>query len=258
MWAIAFALFIGCKWLTWWQASIPGVPLWRNVAYLFFWVGMDAREFLDVRRHAVKPRARAWLPPLLRLMSGAWLLWVLVLALPASQVLPKGWIGMMGVILILHFGLFDLLALTWQTVGVAAAPLMNTPIKSRSLAEFWGRRWNSAFNRLVHDLVFRPLHRRIGAAPATMLAFLASGLVHDLILSVPARAGYGLPTAYFILQGAGLLVERSAVGRRLGLGRGWRGRVFTILVTAPPAFWLFNPAFVRNVILPMLHAIGAN
>jgi Membrane bound O-acyl transferase family len=257
MWTIAFALFFGCKWLTWWQARTPDAAPWRNVAYFFGWVGMDAPEFFNERRRAIKPRGGAWLAALLKIAFGAGLLWLLVPAIPASQTLLKGWVGMTGVVFILHFGLFELMALTWRTVGIAVTPLMNAPIKSRSLAEFWGRRWNTAFNRVAHDLVFRPLRRRVGAATATMLAFLASGLLHDLILSVPARAGYGLPTAYFMLQGAGLLFERSPAGRRLGLGRGRRGRIFTIMVTTLPAFWLFNPSFVRNVILPMLYAIGA-
>ena len=34
-------------------------------------------------------------------------------------------------------------------------------------------------------------------------------------------------------------------------------RCFTIIITAAPAFWLFHPPFINNVILPMLHAIGA-
>jgi hypothetical protein len=29
------------------------------------------------------------------------------------------------------------------------------------------------------------------------------------------------------------------------------------VVTAGPAYWLFHPIFIRNVILPMLHALGA-
>ena len=92
---------------------------------------------------------------------------------------------------------------------------------------------------------------------ATLAAFLASGLIHELVISVPAQGGYGLPTGYFLLQGLGLLGERARAARRGGLGRGWRGRVFTFLVAAGPAFWLFPPVFVRHVILPMLGAIGA-
>jgi hypothetical protein len=32
--------------------------------------------------------------------------------------------------------------------------------------------------------------------------------------------------------------------------------MFTLVVTGAPAFWLFHPPFVRNVILPMLRALA--
>lgn len=164
---------------------------------------------------------------------------------------------MAGMIFMLHFGSFHLLALMWRRFGINARPLMRAPVLSASLTDFWGRRWNSAFNQLVHDLVFHPLHRRIGVAGATMAGFLASGLVHELVISIPAGAGYGLPTAYFLLQGIGVLFERSDFGRRIGLRRGVAGRCFALTLTAAPAFYLFHPPFIKNVILPMLHAIGA-
>jgi alginate O-acetyltransferase complex protein AlgI len=87
--------------------------------------------------------------------------------------------------------------------------------------------------------------------------FILSGLIHDLVISLPARGGYGLPTLYFAIQGCGLVFERSTLGQRVGLGRGPRGRIFALGFTAGPAFWLFHPPFIRNVILPMLKAIGA-
>jgi len=92
---------------------------------------------------------------------------------------------------------------------------------------------------------------------AVIGVFLVSGLIHEIVITLPARGGYGLPTAYFLFQGLGLVLERSALGRWLGLGAGIRGRLFAIAVAAAPAFWLFPPVFVRNVILPMLDAIGA-
>ena len=81
--------------------------------------------------------------------------------------------------------------------------------------------------------------------------------MHDLVISLPARGGYGLPTAYFLLQGAGLLAEH-ARGTPLARWRGrWQGRVWTWLIVAGPAFWLFHPPFVRRVILPFMHAVHA-
>jgi hypothetical protein len=164
---------------------------------------------------------------------------------------------MLGIVLVLHFGVFDLLALAWQRAGVAVAPVMRAPACAASLAEFWGARWNTAFNALVHGIVFRPLARRLGVVGATAASFLASGLIHEAVISVPTRGGFGLPTGYFVLQGAGVLVERSAWGRRAGLGRGVRGRFFGLACAAGPAFWLFHPPFIRNVMLPMLDFVGA-
>jgi alginate O-acetyltransferase complex protein AlgI len=164
---------------------------------------------------------------------------------------------MVGLVLLLHFGFFHLLALAWRAAGIPVTPLMRAPLLSHSLAEFWGERWNTAFNKLAARFLFRPLHHGVGVLMATMLVFLSSGLVHDLVISVPARGGYGLPTLYFLLQGAGILFERTAMARRCGLARGFRGWLFTFIVTAGPAFWLFHPAFIRNVILPFLKCIGA-
>ena len=105
--------------------------------------------------------------------------------------------------------------------------------------------------------IFRPLRPAVGRAGATLLAFLVSGLIHELVISVPAQGGYGLPTGYFVLQGLGVAGEHTRLGRRLGLGRSWRGWLFTVVVAAGPAFWLFPPPFVRNVMLPMLAVIRA-
>src|SRR5438552_9098442 len=149
----------------------------------------------------------------------------------------------------LHFGLFHLLAIGWRAAGLDAEPIMEAPLRSKSVREFWGRRWNGAFNRLALDFVFRPLARRQGIRIATLAAFLVSGLIHELVISLPAAGGYSLPTAYFLLQGIGILTERALPQIR--------GQIFTIVITAAPAFWLFHPPFVRNVILPFMKAIGA-
>jgi alginate O-acetyltransferase complex protein AlgI len=148
-----------------------------------------------------------------------------------------------------------LIALFWQAMGISAEPIMAKPILSKTLSEFWGKRWNLGFRQLAYDFIFRPLHKQIGVAAAGLLVFVASGLIHDLVISLPARGGYGLPTAYFILQGLGVTLERSAMGRQLGLQKGEMARIFAFVVTAAPAFWLFHPRFVLRVIIPFMQAI---
>jgi alginate O-acetyltransferase complex protein AlgI len=155
--------------------------------------------------------------------------------------------------LILHFGLFDLASIGWRALRVDAPPIMNRPLRSTSVSEFWGRRWNGAFNDLAVRLAFRPVARRNGLVIGTLVAFAVSGLIHELVISLPAGAGYGLPTGYFLLQGLAVLGERKWNALRRGIS-GW---LFTVIVVAGPAYWLFHPPFVRHVILPFMRAIGA-
>lgn len=259
MWALAFALYAGCKWLTFAIArrKLEEINPVRSFGYLFAWPGMDATAFLSAPRKIDQPIFREWIFATAKIPFGSILLWFGAPFAARHDPLVAGWIGMVGIMFCLHFGLFDLLALAWRAAGVNATPLMRNPVLARSLAEFWGKRWNTAFHELVHRFLFRPVLRRTNALVATLTVFLASGLIHDLVISIPARGGYGLPTVYFLIQGAGMLIERSPFGRRLGLGRGACGWLFAVIVIAGPAFWLFHPPFIRTVILPMLHAIGA-
>lgn len=160
-------------------------------------------------------------------------------------------------ILILHFGSFQLLSCAWRAVGVDARPLMTHPLASTSVSEFWGRRWNAAFRDLTYRFVFRPLTGLLGPRWAIAVGFAFSGLVHDLVISVPAAGGYGGLSVFFLIQAAALLTERSRPGRRLGLGHGWRGWSFTMLALALPAPLLFHPPFLHQVVVPLMKALGA-
>jgi len=258
MWLLAFSIFIACRWLTLALAIRHGArpSSFRSTAYFLAWVGMDARRFLNLRDVPRQPLRLEWLFAIAKTFLGIALIW-LCARFAAPDPLLCGWIGMIGIIFVLHFGLFHLLSLAWRWLGANAPPIMNAPLLSSSVAEFWGRRWNTAFHELVNQFTFRPVSRKLGVVPAMLLVFLLSGLIHDLLISLPAGGGFGLPTIYFLIQGFGVVAEHSTLGRRVGLGHGVRGRIFTIAITAGPAFWLFHPPFIQNVILPMLHAFGA-
>lgn len=260
MWLMAFTVFFGCKWLTLGNAMRrEGRPCSvRALAYLFAWPGMEAARFLS--SELARPRSRSAILKSIgggtvRILLGWFLLFGV--ARHAAEPLLAGWIGMMGMVLLLHFGFFDLLTAGWRALRVDAPPIMNSPLRSTSISEFWSRRWNGAFNDLALRIVFRPAVRRLGIPSATVLAFLVSGFVHELVISLPARAGWGLPSTYFLAQGLGVLAERSTFGKWLGLRTGVPGWIFTMAVVAAPAFWLFHPPFVTRVILPFMQAIGA-
>lgn len=218
---------------------------------------MDADVFLDAKMRVPPPPFSAWFSAAVKTIFGTILLWVVPRSVPQGQVLLRGWIGMVGLILLLHFGIFQIIALMWRSFGVKAEPIMVAPLRSTSLGEFWGKRWNLGFRQLAHELIFRPLYRNIGTNAAGVLVFVVSGLIHDLVISVPARGGYGLPTLYFLLQVAGTSFERSQAGKRFGLGRGMRGWCFMVTFLLLPIFCLFHPWFVLRVILPFMRAIHA-
>jgi alginate O-acetyltransferase complex protein AlgI len=259
MWGMAFALYAGCKWLTYRIArrnSAIQNP-WRVAGYLLAWPGMDAIAFLERASAPDKPRGSEWFFAVVKTFLGVALLFGGTRILLPDHPLTAGWVGMCGAIFILHFGLFHVLSLGWRRASVKAAPLMRFPLAATSLNDFWGKRWNAAFNELAFRFAYRPIRRRTNPAVATLGVFGLSGLIHELVISLPAHGGYGLPTAYFVLQGCGLVAERSPFGRRIGLRQGLRGRFFALAVTAGPAFWLFHSPFIHNVILPMFQAIGA-
>lgn len=257
MWSVAFAQFAGIKWLAWRDASQTTAGVGRSLGFLALWPGMGARRFLAPAMRGAPPALREWLGAAFKTTLGVVLVWgVARVALDFSP-LVAGWVGMFGIVLLLHFGLFHLVSLAWRTASVDAPPIMRAPLQATSLSDFWSRRWNLGFSVPARRLLLKPLATRLGRDVATMIVFLVSGLLHELVISVPARAGYGLPTAYFLTQGAAILFERSAPGRRLGLGNGWRGQFLALLFAAGAAFWLFHPVFVHRVILPFLQAIGA-
>jgi D-alanyl-lipoteichoic acid acyltransferase DltB (MBOAT superfamily) len=218
---------------------------------------MDPAPFATRDAQPASPALREWFAATGKNVAGFLLIFFVVPQIAFYSPLAAGWVGMIGATLALHFGTFHLIALGWQSAGIAAQPIMQKPAFSKSLSEFWGRRWNLGFRQLTHDLVFQPLRRPSSPRIALMASFLVSGLIHDLVISVPARAGYGWPTAYFALQGCGVLLERSRFGRRIGVHRGIRARLFALICVAAPLPWLFHAPFVSDVILPFLRALEA-
>lgn len=254
MWMICFALFGAAKALT--LVGLRGAATNRRLgAYLCLWPGMDARRFLGpTGSHATD--AAEWRAALLRGATGLGLVFAGVRFAHAISETAAAWLGIAGGVLILHFGAFDLISLAWRSRGVDAPPLMDAPHRAVSVAEFWNRRWNRAFHQLVIRFVFTPLARRLGPLRAMGVGFAVSGLIHELAISVPARGGLGLPTAYFLIQGLGVALERTKPLRSCG-APGWMRHAGTLLWVAGPSPLLFHPPFLRNVMLGFLHALRA-
>jgi alginate O-acetyltransferase complex protein AlgI len=210
------------------------MPAGRALGYLALWPGMDPRPF-----------ARTAAPEGWSLIAWG----TAKMAAGAALLAGRAGVPSLDVVrvflafgLLFHLGLCDVLAGFWRRQGVPVPRLFDNPPGSRSLAEFWGRRWNRAFHEMVRDLVYRPVARRLGRAWGVMAAFALSGVLHETVTSLPARGGWGLPTIYFLLHGGLVLLER-----RWGM----RGRLWTAAAVLAPLPLLFHPWFVRAIVLPL-------
>lgn len=234
MWALVLALLVACKY-----SGLRLFPGPSPAAYWFSWPGLDPRPF----RQRLPLAAVAWQPGAIKFALGlagfaaARGLWPAPLAL---------WIAMASSLLVAHFGVIHLLCASLRRHGIAVTPLMERPLESRSLTEFWGRRWNTAFRDFAYQLVLWPVARRYGARAGSVAVFLFSGLVHDVVISLPAGGGYGLPTLFFLLQALGVFLEKRYR---------WRGRLWTIVWMLPMPWLLFHPLFVERVMRPFYERI---
>lgn len=222
MWLVAVSVFAACKLASLIPANRAG---WKMTsAYLCLWPGLDAQSFLHSTKVAATS-ASEWAFAAVKAIFGGLMLTI-----------NNPWPRMVGVVFLLHFGLFHLLSLAWRSVGVDAKPLMNWPILATGLADFWGQRWNAAFRDLSYQMIFRPLRRHPRLATCTV--FLFSGLAHDVVMSLPAGSGYGLPTLYFLIQCAGLFLEKKLPALK--------GRLFAAAVLLIPLPLLLHEGF-RNL-----------
>lgn len=154
--------------------------------------------------------------------------------------------------LILHFGLLCISAGIWRLSGVSTYCLFKAPLKAKSLNEFWSKRWNLAFSEMTSISIFRPLKGKVGGIPALMIAFVFSGLLHELALSVPVNSGYGLPLLYFIIQGIVVLVEKVLLDYKI---RFLQNRILASLWVffwlAVPLPLLFHNYFIKEIVWPI-------
>jgi len=216
-------------------ARVPRAP--RDGANALFWVGVK-RLVLGVILVAA---ARAiWVVPAESVPDMRRRIVATVFLLP-------------GLSLMLHFGAFNMLAAMWRHLGADCRPLFRAPLLSRSLAEFWGQRWNQAFSEMTTLGVYRPLRTCLGTRTATTVAFLFSGLLHELAISVPVKAGFDLPLFYFALHAVAMLIEKrwERVGRPIR-AQAWRGRLWTIAWIMIPLPILFHWPFLNGCVWPLL------
>jgi hypothetical protein len=193
----------------------PVVKLWRAGFRLMWWFGALSLSYWIYR----------WL-------AGTLFVRGLLLSYAALPIL----------LLMAEF-LAALLTVVWLPSGQLLPPVHCRPWQARSIADFWGRRWNLWFSDWFRYVLFERLRRQ--PMLALVLIFALSGVMHEWVINVPlycltGRAWFGSMMVYFLLQAAGVWLERRFLKDRglLRVGFAW-------LVILAPAPLIMNEGLLR-------------
>lgn len=184
-------------------------------------------------------------------MGGLVLAVVAVLAVPVVGVGISSWLLLFAVLSVVHFGIGRLLPFCLRWLGYPVPPLFNDPLGSHSVGDFWSDRWNRPFVNMNRLFLTRPLSSRIGMGGAAFLAFVVSGVLHEMAISYPAGGGWGAPFLYFVVQGV-LYTAEETVFPSDEDERPAPGRLWTYAAILVPLPLLFHAPFMTTFVVPVL------
>ncbi|HVG61943.1 MAG TPA: MBOAT family protein [Hyalangium sp.] len=121
-------------------------------------------------------------------------------------------------------------------LGIDPRPLHDDPIRSKTLTEFWGRRWNRAVHRFLKQSVFIPVARRGYTELGMALTFVVSAFIHfAFMLPAVGLLWAAMMGAFFLLQLPFLWAERALGVARwpTSLARTW---TLALLLASAPLF----------------------
>ena len=230
-------LMAGMKWVVyseWRRRGGEILPWGRWMCFATLWFGMEPMAWTGKRR-ILQWKTDAYWGGGCCVVGG--ILVFLMSSYEVTMLIPLFIAMSIG----FHFGALRLLAAFWRWNGFAVRALFRNPFMTRGFGDFWGKRWNLAYSQMMARAVKRPIQQKYGAKVALFSVFMISGLLHELAITVPVQAGYGLPTGFFLVQGIlttfekrETLVNALLCGASLVVGLNF----------------LFPAAFVEAVIIP--------
>jgi len=135
------------------------------------------------------------------------------------------------------------ITILWLASGRLLPALHRNPFAARSIAEFWGRRWNLWMSDWFRYVMFKPLRRH--PLLAVWLVFVLSGLLHEYVLNLglwlaTGQKLFGTMMIYFLLQAAGMQIERRF---KNGPGK----ILFAWLIVFGPVPLVFHESMLRTL-----------
>lgn len=211
------------------------------------WPGLDPRPF-QIARQPITEDGPRFGYGLTRLIIGINAL--CTICLYSSQLGQEAatWLAMASIIFAIHLGFSDMLTGLTQAMGWKVKPLFDSPLRAKSLSDFWSRRWNRPFVELDRIFFLPGLTKRFGLKSGVIAVFILSGLLHEFAISYPAGAGWGGPLAYFGIQAALMLIEK-----RFRI----KGSTWTLASILIPLPILFHAPFREACVWPLIQFISS-
>jgi hypothetical protein len=132
---------------------------------------------------------------------------------------PLTWwstIALSPIILFLTEAVGSLGELLAAAFGKKIHPIHEMPVVSKSLVDFWGKRWNRWVQDWLRDI--GTLVRRKSLFTRLGFIFFFSGLFHEVMFNLPywlvyRKSYFGTMMLYFLIQAAGLWLDKRVVYR---------------------------------------------
>jgi len=119
--------------------------------------------------------------------------------------------------------------------------LSDAPLLSRSVNEFWTKRWNRVVSKILHDRFYKPL-AKYGTTFALFAAFAASAALHAWLIGIPMGAACAASwAAFFLVQPLLILIERRLRVRHWRPALGWLWTMSALGLVSP----LFTEPLLR-------------
>ena len=225
IWVIKLAAYL-------WQSSEQRTSVAGTLAYFLAWPGISLVGFHHRAADPHPETGTRFLSAWLTMLAGVALLFALAWA-GRGESLPLNYGSLVAIFFVVHLGLMEALADGLRLLGFRPASLFDRPWRASSLQDFWSLRWNRAFVDMNKIFLARPLQGKLPSGVLVFAIFLVSGILHELSISYADAQSWGLPFAYFVIQGFGMLLER-----RLSFPRAlvWAWVLLPLPLLFPPAF----------------------
>jgi len=222
--------------------------------FCYGWFGMNPSPFKSIPSKRFPDFWKYILKGTSRIIIGVLLISIMrflfFLFTPSASFLPILHLSyLIGLSLILHFGILNISTGFLRLLGINATSLFKDPIKSKSLEEFWSRRWNLAFVELTTLAVLRPLKKLFGPTFAFWASYIFSGLLHELAISLPVKSGFGKPFIYFILQAIFILAIEKPLFKNVS--NSFIKKCWLLACLFTPIFLLFHNNFIQQIVIPL-------